>query len=447
MKISKILRQNNIKIPVCIGNLIAKIPCKYKPFLGTLYQTRKKEIQQYEQYSSVQKKEFIFERIKKIVTYAYYNVPFYKKYYDECEYDISSLKNFEDINKIPIINKSILLKYKIYQRTSQKVKNKYIVNTGGSSGHPLSFYIEPNSTAHEWAHMFTIWEKLGYKPSDIKIHFAGRGGIQNGIEYDFARNSYEVDMYIPFPKIKEDLLKIMKKGNGVFLHGYPSVLYEFALYCSNDEELKSLSEKKIKGIFMGSEYPYSHFRDVIERVFNTNTISWYGHTERCVLAYEKSSKYEYYPFQTYGYTEIGENGRLIGTSYYNMASPLIRYDTEDSASDFKYNDGILESFKLENGRAGQYITDKQGKNISLTGLIFGRHHKLFDFCSHIQISQNQNTKIATIYFVANEEISQPFDPRQYFDTKGIDIDFNFKQIKEPFRTPSGKINILIKENN
>lgn len=444
MSITDILRKNGFKIPPRLGIVIGRIPNRYKPFLGKLYQTRRQEIRMFDTLSDDQKKCFIFSRVKNIVDFAVANVSFYRDYYRQCGFSPEKLETFDDLERIPVISKKILLDYPLEYRTAECVAKKYVVNTGGSSGHPLSFYIEPSSTAHEWAHMFTIWEKLGYRSWNAKVHFAGRSDVKNAIEYDFARNSFEVDMYKPFDSYIHALEKIVRKYKCQYLHGYPSVLYDFAQYCRQHPESRAMLSQYFKGAFLGSEYPYAHFREEIERTFGLDTVSWYGHTERCVLAYEKNEKFRYNPFQTYGFTEVTGEGHLTGTSYYNRASPLIRYDTEDTVTDFQKEEGLLYSFRLENGRSGQFITDRQGKNISLTGLIFGRHHRLFDYCSHLQIQQ-QKPGEATILYVLNQKLPSDFDPANLFDTTNVQIDFSFKNLPEPIRTPAGKINILVKQ--
>ena len=63
----------------------------------------------------------------------------------------------------------------------------------------------------------------------------------------------------------------------------------------------------LKGAFLGSEYPHKQYREVIEDVFDIDTISWYGHTERAVLAYEKHEQFVYEPFLSYGFSEAIKN--------------------------------------------------------------------------------------------------------------------------------------------
>ena len=239
---------------------------------------------------------------------------------------------------------------------------------------------------------------------------------------------------------------MLRKYPCYFLHGYPSVLSEFAHYCEHDSELLKLLRGKLKGAFLSSEYPYPVYRKKLEQVFGIKTQSFYGHTERCVMAFETEEQFRFKPFQTYGYAETikdnNDKNHLVGTSYFNMASPLIRYDTEDIIDNPCYEDGILELFDIKEGRSGQFIEDKNGKKVSLTGLVMGRHHGLFNLCEHIQVHQDEPGH-ATIIYVP--KIGQKIErPETLFDASNVDVDFCFLERNQPIRTASGKINLLVK---
>lgn len=442
MDIALFLKNNLKNIPPSIGKQINKIPYSIRPGIGKIYTQRKQEIKKTEQ---INQKKFVFERIKNLLEHSYNNIKFYKEHYDKKNFHPSQFKSFDDIVKIPVINKAILNEYSLEDR-SFPARGRYMVNTGGSSGTPFGFYIEPSSMGHEWAHMHTIWEKLGYKPSDLKIVFGGRSDVKDLIEYDVVRNHFAIDIYADYDKVCDKLKTILKNHTIKYLHGYPSSIYDFAVYCeNNNEEIVSLLKKTLKGAFLGSEYPHKHYRDKIENVFGIKTISWYGHTERAVLAYEKVCSFEYFPFLTYGFAETiknknGEN-ELISTSYYNYASPLIRYNTEDLIDKPKFDKGILESFQILNGRSGEFVTDFNDKNINLTALIFGRHHELFNFCKFIQVKQI-TLGVLEIYFVSNT--IDEARAAKLFDQSNLNFKISFKKIAEPFRSLSGKVSLLIK---
>ena len=445
IELIKKLKSNSIQLPIWLGQVFAYYPYAYRPIIGKYYRVRKNEIASFNHLTLSERQDFIFQKMYSIVEYAIRNIPFYQKYYKAQGFSITDLKCFDDIKKIPIIDKKILLQYSLFERSNERV-SKFLVNTGGSSGLTLSFYVQPSAIGHEWAHIHSMWKLLGFKASDLRLFMAGRNVIRNGVDYDFARHALTVDIYMPYDKIAPLLKKRLRKHPCFYLHGYPSVLSEFAEYCNTDIELLALLRNSLKGAFLSSEYPYPMYRDVIERVFHISTQSFYGHTERCIMAYECSKKFSYIPFQTYGFTEAIKNSNgnfdLIGTSYYNQASPLIRYNTNDVIDNPCFEGGILASFDILEGRSGQFILDSEGKKISLTGLIMGRHHPMFDLCRHIQVAQSKLGE-AIIFYVPRDGVN--FNPIETFDSKNVKIKFQFKELSEPIRTVSGKINLLVKQ--
>src|SRR5690606_32191335 len=133
-------------------------------------------------------------------------------------------KNFNNTQEIPLISKSILQEWDLEER-SANTKGRYVVNTGGSSGTPFGFYIQPDSMGHEWAHMHTIWGKLGYKPSDLKLVFGGRSDLKKVVEYDVVRNHFAIDIYADYKLVAHELKRLLKKYKIKYLHGYPSSIY------------------------------------------------------------------------------------------------------------------------------------------------------------------------------------------------------------------------------
>lgn len=436
-KIKHVL-QNNSKILF----FLRYIPYRFR--LGRVYAEHQKLILDYEKLSNEDKVIYHYKKLRDILYYVYENNDFYSWFYRRHNYNPSQFTSLDDFKNVPIVTKTDLKQFSLESRSNKK-KSSLLVNTGGTSGEPLSFYLDDNAFAREWAYMHNVWSKLGYSYLDTKLTFRGKnnGGIP--LKYNVIHNEYIVDAYVSLEKIVSETIKLTDRKKISFLHGYPSSIYEFCKFIeTNGISIDKVFKGNLKGVFFGSEYPAPKYREVIERVLKVKTLSWYGHSEMSVLAYEKNRPFVYEPFQTYGYSEalkISETEcNLVATSYYNKDSPFIRYDTGDVIGDVDVESGILKSFSITSGRVGDMIFDRNNNPISLTALVFGRHHNAFNFVDFVQVKQTSKGK-ATLYVTSKKPVSLDF-----FDLDNVNIDFLIETIDTPYKTKAGKVLLLISDN-
>lgn len=431
-----------LAVKVKIGSLLNQIPYSLVPGIGGVYNHCLRARKEYE---TADRKEWIFHRVYRVVEHAVNNIPFYKELYARKGFSLDQLRSFSDIEKIPIISKKDLMEVPLEDRSTNG-RLRYVANTGGSTGIPLSFYKTRRLQVKEMAYYHQAWAKLGYDPSKLRLQFGGNA-VSDVVSYDLTRNRLVASIYAPKESVLEQISALTKQNHIPFLQGYPSVLYEFSLYLEKHPELLTSSglRNHLKGILLNSEYPFPEYRERIEDILGVPTIASYGHTEGCIVAFDYGSQ-SYEVEQSYGYAEAVEQDgelHLIGTTYDNLVSPFIRYDTGDTVDSIYIEDGIMKSFMMtDGGRSGQFILDKEQNRVSLTGLIFGRHHQLFNYCSQMQISQSEPGK-AVVYYVAEEGALQDRAVEDLFDTSGVNIVFAFKRVDRPYRTAAGKALLLI----
>lgn len=433
------------KIPEPIGKYFSYVP--YGRRLGSDYGASLENIVFFDSATTDEKKDFIFKQTRKIVTHAIFTNSFYQKFYAEAGFCLDDLRTFKDIQKIPLVAKADLKSVSFVERTSLGSKG-FLVNTGGTSGDPLEFYLDRQAFAREWAHMHTIWSQVDYHPTDLKLTFRGKNLGSAPLRYNPVHNEYVVNTYLPLSVVIDAIAKVVKKKTIKYLHGYPSTIYNFALEAARcNPQLVTDLNRTLKGILLGSEYPAPVYRDTIKEVFAAPTISWYGHSEMAVLACEQGQEGAYHPFQSYGYCEAIPDGKgnykMVGTSYCNETSPFIRYDTGDLITPY-FTDGILESFKIAEGRVGEFILDRNSQRVSLTALIFGRHHKIFGLARYLQIRQDKAGEATLmITLPAGEHLSES-EIASGFDTSHVEVNFSYQCLRDPVKTPAGKIPLLIK---
>lgn len=422
------------KTPPVVGCSLSKVPFKYR--LGNAYTEHRKAA------AESATRDQIFSMVRNVALDAYETIPFYREFYTSKRFLPIDLCCFEDLSEIPIVRKSDLKEYDLSIRSKSGSKG-ILTNTGGTSGHPLALILDTGAYAREWGHMHTIWDRLEYKPSDMKLTLRGMNLGSKPIVYNFIHNEFQVNAYCDFDQVVCALRSLLKKYPIKYIHGYPSSIYEFVRQlCLGYPDVLGKLKSLIHGAFLGSEYPAPVYRDYIERELGIKTLSWYGHSEMAVLASERDERYLYYPFHSYGFTEavsMDDGVHLIGTTIHNTVSPLIRYDTEDLIDPVSIKDGLLESFRVSKGRQGEFVLDKNGRRISLTALIFGRHHPLFGVADFVQVSQLTSGDM-TIWVTSNRT---DVCWRKYFDSSDVSMDIRFEVVGSPFKTASGKVPLLV----
>ena len=428
------------KIPWVLGILISKISYQYRPYTGRKYLHTINQINKFENLSIDAQKSYILKKIQKTLSSSL-SIPFYTEIYDLNKCNIKDIKSLDAFSELPITNKQLLQNCPIDLRSNNS-SDRYMANTGGSSGEPLSFFLSPKHTSSEWAHMHYIWNKLDYSQDKLKLIFSGRNIGNKNVIYDGLRHSYVLNIYKSFDQTIVSLEKIISNRKIEYLHGYPSAIYDFCCYLA-DNNLKTLLMLKnhLKGVLLGSEFPLPEYRKRIDEILGVESISWYGHSERSALAFEKNEKYTYHVFHTYGFCEAVKNDNngynLVVTSYTNNSSPFIRYDTGDEIEPVLVQDGLLKSFKIKKGREGDFILDRNGFKISLTAFVFGRHHKLFEIARFIQVQQKKNGKVIFL-ITPSKSFPVNFVIEDWMDLKDVNIKYEYKIISSPVLTNIGK---------
>lgn len=424
-------------IPPSVGVLANYLPFSYR--LGNLYTIYKNNLISTQAYSAEEWNDYVLRRTHDLLSYYLKDGGFYVNFLREK----GSTLMPANLNELPLCTKGDLKQIELKNRSNiNAALGKF--NTGGTSGTPLTFYLEKGFYAREWAHIHYMWSRVGYNPTKIKITIRGKK-LDRLVKYNFNQNEFLINAYHKFTeKDYREIYSILKSYRVEFIHGYPSAIYNFLKDAErNAPYIVDFLKIRISGILFSSEFPAPVFREYIEERVTSNTISWYGHTEGVILAGELNEKYEYVPLLSYGHAEavkMGDEYHLVGTSFDNLASPFIRYDTEDSITPSFDDFGNLASFRINNGRIGEFVIDKEGHNISLTSLIFGRHHRLFDVVDFIQVKQVLTGEII-VYYSSSKVIDHP---EQLFDAEDLSLNLTFQQIEVPFKTGLGKIPLLVK---
>lgn len=400
--------------------------------------------------------------LKKIIRFAYDTVPGYYQLFSEKNITPDEITKLDDIKLLPFTTKE-LIRDNLKDFTSKAIpkwKLKYLT-TGGSTGIPFGFYNTYEQYFIELAFIHFGWEQTGWKWGELSVVLRGAfvGSEEKFWAFDKFHNELLLSSYFltkaNFPKY----LKKIEEYKPKYIQAYPSSMIIFADLV---KELLPDNPPEFKVLFLGSENLYDWQKIHLKNIFpNSKIFSWYGHAEKVILAMncKFSDKYHINPF--YGLVEIldpdgnevdlGNTGELIGTSFWNYATPFIRYRTMDLATRGSEKCELCNlNFQLIDkieGRLQEFIVSGNGRYISMTAI--NMHDDIFDLLKQFLFYQEEEG-VVTFKYIPKRTLS--YDEINNIEERlkiklGNDIHLIMLQVDNIPRLPSGKYRFLEQKLN
>jgi phenylacetate-CoA ligase len=375
--ILKILNQHTPELLKKVGaSYIRRKLITNKDFLRTY-----DEIEAYKGLTAIASDKLHFDKLKKILIYAYENTEFYKEIFNSVNFNPYEFIDEKQLESLPIINKNTVID-NFHKLTSREDRDYYEAFTGGSTGKPLKILLDTESIYKEKAFVYNFWSSLGYDYKKDKI------ATFRGLEFkDKLYKNNPIDNQIilnPFKLNKtniEEYVSIIDKFKPAYLHGYPSAIYNFSrLLHGSKLKLKT----QFKGIFFVSENIDIEERMYIEKSLNCKSISFYGHSERCVFAEEIKENYSFnklYCHAEFIKTDEANVFKIVSTGLINYKMPLIRYETGDMLVKEGKKQKIFGHWDKE------MLIGKNGEKVSMASINF--HNDVFKKIKIYQFEQFQ----------------------------------------------------------
>jgi phenylacetate-CoA ligase len=247
-------------------------------------------------------------------------------------------------------------------------------------------------------------------------------------------------------------IKKIRSYKPKYIHGFPSAITLLARYVL-DKGIKDFP--KIKAILAVSENIYPGQRELIEKAFNSRLFSFYGMSERVIMAHECEFDNRYHAFPEYGIIEIvgrdnlpvdvGERGELVGTGFLNRCMPFIRYRTGDL--------GSIEEQECKCGRSHIILKNIQGRILEM---IVDKNNNLIPPYFHLnefkniykyQYYQKKEGELI-IKIIPNEEFNKQDEKRirdNIYQRVGNNLDILIKYVGSIPLTSSGKFKLIIQD--
>ena len=396
------LKRFYLMIPESVRGLIRFVPPRLR-FGRTFYRTQRL-LKISEFWEAERHKKWQLHMLIKLCLYAKRYVPFYRKLFKKHKIRPEKFKSLDYINDIPPITKKDVQK-NLEDLISRAVPfwQVHTTATGGSTGRPFVFLLDDSAVSREWAFIFYMWRRVGYSPYVWKATLRGVPFLHGRL---YVVNPFYNEVVLsPFqlsPSNAGEYLRIISRFSCRYIHGYPSAITVLARYLIAN----NLPPPQIKAVLACSENIYSGQRELIEDAFHTRFFSWYGMSEKVVLAGECEHSSLYHCFPQYGITQIlakdgtpinepGVRGEIVGTGFINWVVPFIRYRTEDYA---EFAEGVCRcgrQFPLIKDVQGRWhqemLVGKTGTLVSVTAL--NMHSPVFKNVARLQFVQEVPGKV------------------------------------------------------
>lgn len=297
----------------------------------------KKRLQEIQQISEENYQVYIQNSRRAIVNFHLEENSFYRTFTGKTEIELW--------NDIPVMQKSDLQK-PLKERLSNGYtsKNVYVNKTSGSSGHPFIFAKDKMCHALTWAEILDRfgWYKIDFNKS-LQARFYGIPldalGYQKERFKDRLSSRYRFPIFDLSEEKMEKFLEVFRRKKFDYINGYTSSIVLFAKYLKKKKILLTDICPTLKQCIVTSEMLYDTDKQLMEGVFGIPVINEYGASELDLIAFTNPEGQFVVNSETL-YVEIldsennpvanGESGRIVITSLYNKAHPLIRYDIGDT---------------------------------------------------------------------------------------------------------------------
>ena len=326
-------------------------------------------------------KKMQLRKFREIFEYARTNSPFYRDLYTKCGVIDLKIKSWDDIKKIPIIDKDLLRKYGLQETMTRSLLDKDIVrcSTSGSSGEPFQLAYSKFANYSAYLRVFYIMWKVGkYNPFKRLV-------ILSKYEVD---EIFKVEKNISIIKKLQDSCGLLsRKIISVFddrknivkklIQYKPDILYSSssAVEIVANYLLETNQTLQIPNIVLIAEpLSYSQYKK-FKKCFGANIIDIYGAKESPSMGFEvnKEGVFHLFPnsnlfeFIDIQQTEEGEKGTTVITNLLNKTQPFIRYNLKDYGDILKRDDFPTKVIGPIIGRISDILSFPDG-------------NKLFHYC-------------------------------------------------------------------
>ncbi len=333
------------------------------------------------------------QRLRLLMDHIASQVPFYHEWFAKNNLKPSDIQNIKDLRRLPVVDKATMRNIGIDRFNAERYDPKKRMNarSSGSTGEPFSFYISKEAYSVNMAAKLRTWYQAGYRLGDRYMKIAN--GARHG-KLKTLQDRVNRCVYVPFYSMGDEtlatILDQIERTRPSFIRSYPMPLYLLAQYRNNHPGY-SFTPRHV--MTTGSLLPDA-YRAEIERAFGCDVIDSYS-CEGTPNTYETTAHDGYHVTDAYGIIEVLDDdgkpvsdgvGRVVSTDLWNLATPFVRYDTQD----------LVE---VRGGRI-QRIMGRECETLIVAG---GQRYMVHNFVGFFQEDDRPTKRSVTAYQVVKRK--------------------------------------------
>ena len=324
----------------------------------------RRELEASQWYSSELLRGLQIRRLKDLLHHADSNVPYYRQIFAELGFAPDSVRSLDDLGRLPFLTKTAI-RANTDALKSGMATNLTRLNTGGSSGEPLIFFVGKERTSHDVAAKWraTRWWDVDIGDREIvvwgsPIELSTQDRIKS-VRDQLMRTRLLPAFEMSAAKL-DGFIATMRSVRPRMLFGYPSALSHIARHA--EATGKRLNDVGIQVAFVTSEQLYDDQRAQIEKTFGCRVANGYGGRDAGFIAHQCPEGEMHITAEDIIVEIIGPEGRVLphGSSgeivVTHLASrdfPFIRYRTGDI--------GVVSTRQCRCGRGLPVLQEVQGR--------------------------------------------------------------------------------------
>jgi len=405
-------------------------------------------------WSVEQVQEFRDQCLRNFVRHCAQTVPFYRRQFEERGISYNNIQTLNDLKYLPILTKQqVQENYPALLSEAVPRSRSIVAHTSGTTGGGLRFATTLQAMQEQWAVWWRYRRWLGIQQDTWCGYFGGRSIVPlTQTRAPFCRHNYPVKQilfsgYHMNSANASAYIAELRRRRPPWLHGYPSLLALLATYILESGE--SLGYR-IRWITIGAENLFPQQASLIAEAFGVHPRQHYGMAE-AVANISECEQGVLHVDEDFAATEFvanpdGPGHRIIGTNFTNLATPLLRYDTQDIAA--------LTSLQCSCGRPGRLVASIDGRKedyvILKSGARVGRMDHIFKDLINIREAQihQKSPGAMTIRIVRGAEYQMADEAKLLREARqrvGPEMDIAIEYVEELRRSRTGKLRFVISE--